>query len=98
MTHARYVAIFTSAIVSCVLAAALLILGIFSRQTERRVRMRQVEFNSLQDEINRGAASRRIAQNIIQELVVMAPNKPNIQSLLARYGITASKKSSLPSP
>jgi len=98
MTHARYVAMLVSAMVSCVLASTLLVLSIFNRQTERRVRMQQVEFNNLQNEINRGAASQRVVQNIIQELITMAPNKPNIQSLLARYGIVTNKKSSSSNP
>ena len=88
MSSARYAALLTSTFLCALLAAMLLILGLYNRQAQTRLQGTQAEVNALQDEVSRGSLAQRYVQDILVGLSEMSEKKPAVQSLLARYGVT----------
>ncbi len=83
--------------VSLSLALALLALNLYQQHVETNLALKQTELNDFRTEINQGTISQRLVQGFVEDLTPMAENKPEIQSLLTRYGVLI-KKNNPPSP
>ena len=93
MNRAQHLLILISAIISFGLGVALLTLHLLNQRAETMLIADQVKLSRLQDDLRRGEVSRRLVQNIAGDLSGMAASKAEVQSMLARYGITLRKNS-----
>jgi HAMP domain-containing protein len=94
MSRSQHWTLLIFALSSFIFAAALVALHFQNQRIESKVLADQNKLSSLQDEIGRGEISRRVTQNVVQDLSGLASKKPEVQNLLARYGITLKKNSS----
>jgi len=91
MTRPQYWLLLLLSFISFALAATLLGLHFQNQRAETSFNADQMKLAKLQEDIQRGEISRRMVQSIAQDLSVLAAQKPEVQSLLARYGITIRK-------
>ena len=96
MTRPQYLLLFICALISFGLAVTLLSLHMVNQRAEASLGVDQAKLAQLQEEFNRGDVSRRLVQSIAQDLSGMVAQKPELQSLLARYGITLKKNAQDP--
>jgi hypothetical protein len=92
MTRPQYLLLLVCSVIALVLGATSLTLHCLSQRAETNLTADQLKLARQQEEINRGEVSRRVIQNLIQDLSGIA-QKPEVQNLLARYGITLRKNS-----
>lgn len=93
MNHAQRLLVLICAIISFGLGVALLSLHLVNQRAEANLLADQTKLARLQEDLSRGEVSRRLVQNIATDLSGMAASKPEVQSMLARYGITLRKNS-----
>jgi hypothetical protein len=91
MTIGQFKIVLAATSLSLFLALFVSVTGLYNRHLEQVINKKVAEANTLQAEINKGELSQKLAQNIIQDLANISANKPDIQGLLARYGVTLSK-------
>ena len=91
MTRSQYWLLLLLSFISFALAATLLGLHFQNQRAETGLNADQTKMTKLQEELQRGEISRRMVQTIAQDLSVLAAQKPEVQNLLARYGITIRK-------
>ncbi len=90
MTLTQNRSLFAVSLIALALSGILVILGGYRRHLELKVAAGQAEVAALQEELNRGNMSQRLAANIVQDLAPLA-GRPDVQTLLARYGITVNR-------
>jgi hypothetical protein len=93
MNRAQQLLILICAVISFGLGAALLILHVSNQNAENKLMDAQGKLAKIQEDLNRGEVSRRLVQNIVNDLSTMSASKAEVQSMLARYGITLRKNS-----
>lgn len=100
MTPFQYRFLLGGSVASLCLALALLILNFYQQFAEANLARKQTELNNFRTEINDGAISQRLTQLFVADLTPMAESKPEIKSLLARYGVFIKKDNiaTVPSP
>ena len=86
--------LFISAALSVLLGITLFCYQLHNHRIETDLLADQRKLGGFQDELNRAEISRRVTQNLVQDLAPLAPQKSEVQSLLARYGITLKKNES----
>lgn len=92
MTRPQYLLLLVCACLGFALGATLLSMHLVNQRAEADLAADQVKLARQQEEINRGEVSRRVIQNLVQDLSGIS-QKAEVQNLLARYGITLRKNS-----
>ncbi len=93
MTHSQYKLLLGSSATSLILALLLVVLGFYRAHLESGVVAQQEALAKVQADVNRGMVSLRTANSIVQDLAQISANKPEVQALLARYGVTVKHNS-----
>ena len=82
------------ALLGFLLGLALLAFQFQNQRAETHLVADQSKFTQLQEELGRGEVSRRVLQNIVGDLSAMAPQKPEVQGMLSRYGVNLKNEQS----
>jgi hypothetical protein len=90
MTLSQHRWLVTVSLFALVAALAVVALASFRRYLEWRLVSDQAQLAILQEEVNRGVMSRQVSLNILQDLAPLAHSRPDLQDVLARYGVTVS--------
>ena len=96
MTRPQYLFLLICALLSFALGATLLTFHFMNQRAEVDLVAEQAKLAGFQEELNRGEISRRLTLSIAQDLSAFASQKPEIQHLFARYGITLNKNAPAP--
>ena len=75
------------ALLGFLLGLGLLAFQFQNQRAETNLLADQTKLTGLQGELSRGEISRRLLQNIVNDLSSIAPQKPEVQNMLSRYGI-----------
>ncbi len=97
MTHSQHRWLVMVSLFSLVAALAVVGLASTRRYLEWRMASDQARLALLQEEVNRGVMSRQVSANILQDLAPLAHSRPDLQNVLARYGVTV-RSTNAPNP
>lgn len=98
MTRPQYLLLMICALLSFALGATLLTFQFMNQRAEADLVAEQTKLAGFQEELNRGEISRRLTLSLAQDLSAFLSQKPEIQHLFARYGITLNKNAPEPKP
>jgi hypothetical protein len=76
---------------SLLLGLTLLGLHLQNDRVEAEAVKAQTDLLRIQEELNRGELSRRVLQNVVQDLTATAGQKPEVQYIMTRYGVSIRK-------
>lgn len=94
MSRAQYWTLTAFSILGFVLGVMLLFFGFYNQSVEKDLTANQNKVARLQQEAAQGELSRRVLENVVGDLSAISGQKPEVQSLLSRYGITVRKNNS----
>ena len=98
MTRPQYWLLLIFAFCSFILGATLVGIHLRNQRAEADMVAEQTKLANFQEELNRGEISRRLTLSIAQDLSGLISQKPEIQHLFARYGITLNRNAPEPKP
>jgi len=93
MTRAQHSLLLLFSVIALVFGASLFTLHLLNQRAESNLIANQTKLARQQEEMNRGEVSRRVIQNLVQDLSGLAGQKSEVQNMLARYGITLRRTS-----
>jgi len=91
MSGAKYMILVLCTGLSLLFGVTLLVFHGWNDRVEKDVEEAQKNLLNVQTELQRGELSRRALQNIVGDLSTVAGSKPEVRSIMTRYGMSLRK-------